>query len=152
MTVKSKILVVCAGIAALLVIGTAISFYRNDRPDPSGRDAGNSPLGGLFQRASAVSDLKRRIGELRAVYPAVVNFGQAHHDDLPKSISELRPYLPRELTHLDDEHWELPASGKLSPLVSSSNANQVILLQEKSTSPERSKIIVYGDGHIEYRK
>jgi hypothetical protein len=152
MTIKAKILLVCAGAAALLVIGTAIVFNRNDRPDPLGREAANSPLGALFHRASAVSDLKRRMGELRDVYPALVNFAQAHQDDLPKRIAELHPYLPGKLARLDDEHWELPAIGKMTPLVNGSNANNVILLQEKGVFPERPKIKVYGDGHIEYRK
>lgn len=152
MTSKTKILFVGAGIACLLVVGTAILFSRSDRPDPNGRDVASSPLGALFQRASAVSDLKRRMGELRDVYPALLQFAQAHQDDLPKTLAELHPYLPAKLTHLDDEHWELPSIGKMSPLVNGSDANKVILLQQKGVVPERPKIIVYGDGHIEYRK
>jgi hypothetical protein len=152
MTAKIKILLVCLGIAALFVIGTAIILNRNDRSDPSRHDGAPSPLGGLFSRATAVSDLKRRMGELREVYPALVKFAQAHQDDLPASVAELRPYLPGKLSYLDDEHWNLPANGKMSPLVNGRNANEVILLQQKGVSPERPKIIVYGDGHIEYRK
>jgi hypothetical protein len=152
MTVKAKILLVCAGIAALFVVATAIILNRTDQLDTNGRDAGNSPLGALFRRASAVSDLKRRMGELRDAYPALVNFAQAHQDDLPKSIVEIRPYLSGKLSYLDDDHWELPAIGKMTPLVTGSNANNVILLQEKGVFPERPRIIVYGDGHIEYSK
>jgi hypothetical protein len=152
MSLKVKILLGCAIIVALFVIGTAIIFNRTDRSDANGRDGAASPLGGLFSRASAVSDLRRRMGELREVYPALVNFAQAHQDDLPKNIAELRPYLPGKLSYLDDEHWNLPASGKMSPLVNGRNANEVILLQEKGVFPERPRIVVYGDGHIEYRK
>ena len=152
MKVKVKILLVCLSIAALFVIGTAMILNRNDRSNPNGHDGSASPLGGLFSRAAAVSDLKRRMGELREVYPALVNFAQAHQDDLPKSVAELRPYLPGKLSYLDDEHWNLPANGKMSPLVNGRNANEVILLQEKAVSPERPKIIVYGNGHLEYRK
>ncbi|HZR16823.1 MAG TPA: hypothetical protein VFE51_05800 [Verrucomicrobiae bacterium] len=152
MTLKAKILSVCVGIAALPVISTAIVFNRNDRSTSNGRDVANTPLGALFHRASAVSDIKRRMGELRDVYPALVQFAQAHQDDLPRSIVELRPLLPQKLAYLDDQHWELPAVGKMSPLVNGNNARTVILLQEKSPFPERPKIILYGDGHLEYRK
>jgi len=152
MTNKAKILFTCASVAVLLVVGTAISFSRNDLLDPNGRDVTSSPLGGLFHRASAVSDLKRRMGELREAYPAISRFAQAHQDDLPRTIAELRPYLSNNLTNLEDEHWELPTVGKMNPLVNGSDANKVILLQEKGVIPEHPKIIVYGDGHIEYRK
>jgi hypothetical protein len=152
MTTKAKILFTSAGIAVLLVVGTAIKFSRNDHLDPNGHDVTSSPLGGLFQRASAVSDLKRRMGELREAYPAIVRFAQAHQDDLPRTIAELRPYLANNLTNLEDKHWELPAVGKMNPLVNGSDANKVILLQEKGGFPEHPKIILYGDGHIEYRK
>ncbi len=152
MTSKAKILVVGAGIAALLVIGIAIMFNRNDRPDPNGRDVANSPLGNLFQRASAVSDLKRRMGDLRDAYPALTQFAQTHQDDLPKTIAELRPFLTPKLAYLDDQHWELPSTGKMGPLANGSGASTTIFLQEKGVLPERPKIIIYGDGHIEYRK
>lgn len=152
MSVKVKILLGCAVIIAFFVIGTAIIFNRNDRSDANAHDGATSPLGGLFSRASAVSDLKRRMGELREVYPALANFAQAHQDDLPKNIAELCSYLPSKLSYLDDEHWNLPASGKMSPLVNGRNANEVILLQEKGVFPGRPRIVVYGDGHIEYRK
>ena len=152
MTTKAKILFACAGTAVLLVIGTAIKLSRNDRIDSNGRDVASSPLGGLFHRASAVSDLKHRMGELRDAFPAIVHFAQAHQDNLPRTIAELRPYLANNLTNLEDEHWELPSIGKMSPLVNGSDANKVILLQQKSLVPTTPRIIVYGDGHIEYRK
>jgi hypothetical protein len=150
-TLKIKILLGCAIIAAVFVVGTAVIFNHSDRPNADKNRGATSPLGGLFDRVSSASDLKRRMGELREVYPALASFAQAHEDDLPKSVAELRPYLPGKLSYLDDEHWSLPATGKMGPLVNGKNANQVILLQQKIVFPERPKIIVYGDGHIEYR-
>jgi hypothetical protein len=152
MTNKAKIIFIGAGLGALLVIGTAVRFSLDYRPGPGAGDTASSPLGGLFQRASSVSNLKRRMGELRDVYPALSQFAQAHQDDLPKTIADLRPYLPTSLAYLDDEHWELPSTGKMSPLANGMNANKAILLQQKGVLPEHPKIIVYGDGHIEYRK
>jgi hypothetical protein len=36
--------------------------------------------------------------------PAIMRFAQAHQDELPKSLAELQPYLPRDLAGMDDEH------------------------------------------------
>ena len=85
-----------------------------------------------------------------SVYPAILKFAQAHQDELPKSLADLKPYLPASLTGVDDEHWEILQSGKVTPeFVTQRN---LILLQQKNVPPEKSKIIVYADGHIEYKK
>jgi hypothetical protein len=149
---KPKLLLASACIVALLVIGTAMWFSWTDRAGSNGRDSSTSPLGGLFGRASAVANLKQRMGELRDLHPAFTQFAQAHQDDLPKTVAELRPFLPAKLAFLDDEHWELPASGKLAAVLNGSDSAKTILLQEKSLLPDRPRIIIYGDGHIEYRK
>src|SRR3954470_11694151 len=90
---QKKPLLITAIIGVLCVFGTAVLFKLNT---PAGADSANSttPLGGLFQRASAVSRLKEFMGDLREVYPAVTKFAQEHQDGLPKSVAELRPYLP----------------------------------------------------------
>jgi len=149
---KTKILLLGAGFLVLLIIGTALRFSWNDRAGSNGRDSSTSPLGGLFGRASAVANLKERMGELRDVHPAFTQFAQAHQDDLPKTVAELRPFLPAKLAFLDDAHWELPASGKLAAVLNGSDSAKTILLQEKSLLPDHPRIVVYGDGHIEYRK
>lgn len=81
--------------------------------------------------------------------PAIMRFAQAHQDELPKSLAELHPYLPKDLAGIDDEHWEILASGKLTPQLMSKD---VILLQQKNVPPDKQKIIVYTDGHVEYNK
>ena len=91
------------------------------------------------------------MGHLRDVHPALTQFAQTNQDDLPKTIAELRPFLPAKLAFLDDEHWELPSTGKFSPLVKGNDASSAVLLQEKSVLPDHPRIILYGDGHIEYR-
>jgi hypothetical protein len=148
---NSKTLTTVAVIAFLLIFGTAIVIKLNT---PPGIDSSNSttPLGGLFQRATAVSRLKQQMGDLREVFPAMTSFAREHQDDLPKTITELRPYLPAKLATLDDQHWEIPSSGKMTPLVTSPTANGRVLFQEKNTPPGKAKIIVYADGHIEYKR
>jgi hypothetical protein len=148
---KKKTLVTIAIVVVLLIVGTAVVLQVTA---PSGGDSSNTttPLGGLFNRATAVSRLKQRMGDLREVFPALVNFAREHQDDLPKTLAELHPYLPTKLAALDDQHWEFVSSGKMGPLTSSSNAASQGLLQEKNTPPGKARIVVYLDGHIEYRK
>ena len=148
---KKKVLVAIAIAAVLLIVGTAVVFQL---AGPSGGDSSSTttPLGGLFNRASAVSRLKQQMGDLREIFPALESFAREHQDDLPKTIVELHPYLPSKLAALDDQHWEFVSSGKMAPLTSSSNAANQVLLQEKNTPPDKARIVVYLDGHIEYRK
>jgi len=139
-------------VAALLVIGTAIIFSLNSRSGQNEGSDSRTPLGGLFYRATAVSQLKQQMGDLRGAHPALMAFAQAHQDELPKTIADVRPYLPPKLAYLDDEHWELPASGKMTPLMNGTTASTAILLQQKNLPSDKPKIILYADGHIEYKK
>jgi hypothetical protein len=109
-------------------------------------------LGGLFNRASAVSRLKQQMGDLREVFPALMTFAREHDDDLPKTIAEVHPYLPAKLASLDDQHWEFLSFGKMGPMMASSNAASQVLLQEKNTPQGKGRIVVFLDGHIEYKK
>jgi hypothetical protein len=147
---KNIILIAIGGVLLLILFGTAVSLKLVSPSDSNNSGGSQTPLGGLFSRAAAVSDLKRRIGDLRDFHSALMEFAKAHEDDLPKTIAELKPYLPQKLAYLDDEHWEMPAVGKLSSLMNAKDANSTVFLQEKK--PGKAKIIVYADGHIEYRK
>ena len=149
---KNKVLIAVAGVLLLLLFGTAISLRLGSGSNADDSGGSQTPLGGLFSRAAAVSDLKQRMGDLRALHPALAEFAKTHDGDLPKTISELKPYLPPKLAYLDDEHWEMPAAGKLTALMNANEANSTIFLQEKAVTPGKAKIIVYADGHIEYRK
>jgi hypothetical protein len=113
-------------------------------------ESAQSPLGGLFERASRVSRLKEQMGQLRRVWPAMNQFADAHQGLLPTNLVELRPYLPANLASLSDEHWEMPSGGLAArPLM---QLNDAVLLQQKNVSPNHPKIVVYSDGHIEYKK
>jgi hypothetical protein len=100
----------------------------------------------------AVSNLKQQMADLRAFHPALMEFARQHNDDLPKTVAELKPYLPKQLAYLDDDRWEMPTAGKLTPLMNGKDANSTIFLQEKVVAADKAKIVLYADGHIEYRK
>ena len=85
-----------------------------------------------------------------SVFPAILKFAQTHQDELPKSFAELRPYLPTNVAGIDDDHWEIFASGKMTAqFIKQPN---VILIQQKNVPSGKPKVIVYADGHIEYKK
>ena len=141
-------------IVATLLAGLAAVFVgrsgRTSAPNFDGLESTESPLGGLFDRASRVSRLKEQMGQLRGVWPAMSQFAEAHQGLLPTNLVELRPYLPTNLVSLSDERWEMPSGGLVARELM--QRNDAVLLQQKDVLPGRGKIIVYGDGHIEYKK
>lgn len=50
---------------------------------------------------------------------------------------------------MDDDHWQILASGKLPPLM---QRTEVILFQQKNVPGGQPMIVVYTDGHLELRK
>lgn len=141
-----------AGLAIIAVVTTAIMIRFNSQSEKVVTEDFQTSAGGFMSRAMSVSRLKARMGDLREVYPSVAKFAAAHQDDLPKNMAELRPYLPPKLADLKDDDWELPPGGKMSALISASNAPNAILLQQRNSPTGRPKIIVYADGHIEYKR
>jgi hypothetical protein len=141
-------------ILATLVAGLAAVFVgRSGRPSTGSFDdleTAQTPLGGLFDRASRVSRLKEQMGQLRGVWPAMSQFADSHQGLLPTNLVELRPYLPTNLASLYDERWEMPSGGLAARELM--QRNDAVLLQQKNVSPNHAKIVVYGDGHIEYKK
>ena len=148
---RKRTLLILAVTAALVLIGTAILFSLNSR-DVNEPGGSRTTFGGLFHRAAVVADLKQQMGDLRGAHAAFMQFAQAHQDDMPKTIADLRPCLPQKLAYLDDEHWELISTGKMTPLMNGAGANEAILLQQKNLPPARPRIIIYADGHIEYKR
>ena len=148
---KKASLLVAGVVAALLVVGTATLITIKSHSGTDQSDGPPSPLGGLLQKMMGVSELKAQMQSMRSVYQAMVSYSQAHQDDLPKTVAELRPYLPAKLARLDDEHWEIPAAGKATPLLNGPDASNGVLLQQKPAQPGKARIIVYADGHIEYK-
>lgn len=149
---SSKVL---AGLAAALLLGVTLLVLARARGGresvgADGFEKDQSPFGGLFDRMNRVSELKRHMGEMRAVWPAMSQFAEAHQGLAPTNIAALRPFLPPNLTNLSDEEWEMPSGGMpWRPLTTRSDA---VLLQQKNLPLGAPGIVVFGDGHIEYKK
>jgi RNA polymerase sigma factor (sigma-70 family) len=135
---KAKTVIV-VGVGVLLVAGTTITVVKTNQ--------GETQKVGLIEEMP----VKGQMSAMKmSVFPAIMKFAQAHQDELPKSLTDLKPYLPASLNGVDDEHWEILQSGKVTPeFVTQRN---MILLQQKNVSREKPRIIVYADGHIEYKK
>src|SRR5581483_11250559 len=155
---KAKTAIV-VGVGVLLVAGTTISVVKARQGGAKNAafmeempgNAQMSTLQGGTKNAALLEEMpvKEQMSTVKMEgFPAILRFAQAHQDELPKSLADLKSYLPAGLTGVDDEHWEILQSGKVTPeFVTQRN---LILLQQKNVPPEKSKIIVYADGHIEY--
>jgi len=99
---------------------------------------------------TSVKERTYRIAEMDmmrgSVFPAVMQFAREHQDEIPTSMADLKPYLPADASGVDDDHWQISATGKLTPLL---RRGDVILFQQKNVPPDqKQKITVYADGHI----
>jgi len=87
MTISRKIFVIAGFLISLALIGTAIFLTLNSRSGQNEAGDSKTPLGGLFSRAAAVSQIKQQMGDLKAAHPALMAFAQAHQDDCQKRSS-----------------------------------------------------------------
>jgi len=127
-----------------------LAHHRPAGDGSAGWDAGASPLGGWAERMSHSARLKARMGQLRAVWPALKQFSEGHQGRLPGSLAELRPYLPPALSELPAQPWSMPLAGRAAgPLLTNAAA---VLLEQTGVPRGAPRIIVYGDGHIEYKQ
>ena len=83
-----------------------------------------------------------------SVFPAVIKFAQEHQDNLPRSLADLKSYLPTNANRIDDGHWQISASGKLTPLLSKGD---VVLLEQTNVPTGQQTIVMFTDGHIEWK-
>gem|GEM_PF-3704130 len=86
------------------------------------------------------------------VIPAFIQYAKEHNDDIPNAMADLQPYLPTNTVGMDDEHWEILATGKFTPQL---KQKDVILFQQKSVPAGQFgnlKIIAYTDGHFTGKK
>jgi hypothetical protein len=112
-------------------------------------DTEQSPLGNLMGRATQVARVKERVQQLRDVWPAMSRYAEDHQGLLPTNMVALQAYLPPRLTNLSDDRWEMPSAGLVAqPLM---QKNDVVLLAQKNIPPGKPRIVVFGDGHIEYK-
>ena len=138
---KAKTAIV-VGAGILLVAGTAtVAVVQHQTGDKSPGKADTRSRADIRSQMVAIKT---------SVIPAVYQYAQEHQDEIPARLSDLKPYLPENIqTGMDDDHWEILASGKLTPLL---RRNDVILLQEKNVPAGRLKIVGYTDGHIASEK
>lgn len=93
--------------------------------------------------------MKQKDSAIRtSVFPAIIKFAREHQDEIPKSMAALKPYIPVDAREFDDDHWRISASGKLTPLLV---RGDVVLFGQKNVPPGRLKIMVFTDGHIEWK-
>ena len=84
-----------------------------------------------------------------SVFSAVMFFAREHQDEIPKSMADLKPYLPADASGVDDDHWQISVTGKMTPLLT---RGDVILVEQKNVLPGQQKLILYADGHVARKK
>jgi RNA polymerase sigma factor (sigma-70 family) len=96
------------------------------------------------------NSLAAEIGVMReGVFQAVMLFAKDHQDEIPKRMADLKPYLPANVSGVDDDHWRLSATGKMTPLLT---RGDVILIEQQHVPPGRKLLILFTDGHVERKK
>lgn len=136
---KAKTAIV-AGVVVLLAAGTTTIVLKH----PQMRLGDFAP--------AKVSFMAHMKSMQTTVIPAFIQYAKEHNDDIPKSMADLQPYLPTNTVGMDDDHWEILATGKLTPQL---NQKNVILFKQK-TVPDGQfgnlRIIAYTDGHFTAKK
>jgi len=149
---KAKTAIV-VGVVAILAAGTTTTLVVRHQHQADGKNSagkiGTNP--GDF-----APDKIAFMGNMRsikaAVIPAFIQYAQAHQDEIPKSMADLQPYLPPDITGMDDDHWEILASGKLTPQLTQKDT---VLFQQKNLPSGQYgnlKIVGYTDGHLEGKR
>jgi RNA polymerase sigma factor (sigma-70 family) len=134
---KAKTAIVI-GVGVLLVAGTTTTLIV---------ESGFKP-GDLSPKKAQIMSHMQSIK--MSVIPAMLQYAKEHQDEIPTRISEIKRYLPTSTpAGIDDDHWEILATGKLTPQLT---RNDVILMQEKNVQAGQQKIIGYTDGHFSYKK
>ncbi len=148
---KAKTAVV-ASVVVLFAAGTTTLVVRHQHQADSKSSSsriGTNPGDFAPDKVSFMNGMK---AIKMPVFMAFVQYAQAHQDEIPKSMADLQPYLPANMVDMDDEHWEILATGKFTPLLKRSD---VVLLQQKYVPTGQYgnlKIIGYTDGHFEGKK
>ncbi len=146
---KAKTAIV-VGVAAILAAGTTTTLvvrhqHQSDSRSSSSR-IGTNP--GDFAPAKVSFMTGMKVIKM-TFYPAFIQYAKEHDDEIPKSMADLQPYLPTNTVNMDDDHWEILATGKLTPQL---RRGDVVLLQQKYVPKGQYgylKIIGYTDFHFE---
>ena len=126
---KAKIAIV-TGVVMLLAAGTTTIVVVKSLAASNQRDSVAAQTGVLRE----------------TVFPAIMKYAQANRDEIPKSVTDLKPFLPANADRIDDDHWQISAGGKMTPLLT---RRDVILFEQKNVPTGQRKIIMFTDGHVE---
>lgn len=141
---KSSML--AAGAFAVLLMGVAVSVpsVRTTIRNLPGKIADSLP--GMQEKAA----LNQQMLAMKvSVWPALMQFSKEHNGQFPKNMEELRPYLPAGLQNMDDTHWKITAGDQTAK----PPTPELLSFCEQINQPSgKPRIILYADGHVEYRK
>ena len=113
---KAKTTIVAAAAGILLMAGTGTVVVNH------------SQIGDKLRHKDEI--VSRMEAVKMSVFSAVIQYAQAHQDEIPPSLSNLKPNMPADApAGMDDDHWQIVASGKLTPLM---QRTDVILIEEKN--------------------
>ena len=141
-----KVALISVGVVVALLVGVTVS-------SPTARSAIKS----LPEKIASNIPAEQRKAALRqqmwvmkgSVWPALMQFSKEHNGNFPKSMAELRPYLTPGLAGLDDDHWRITAGNASAK----PNTPELLSFCEQINQPAgQPRIILYADGHVEYRK
>jgi len=153
---KAKTAVV-AGVVVLLAVGTTTTLIIKHQHQSESLPSQALPPAQIGTRLGdfapdKVAFMTQMKSMQMTIIPAFIQYAKEHNDDIPNTMADLQPYLPTNTVGMDDDHWEILATGKLTPQLKQKN---VILFQQKSVPAGQFgnlKIIAYTDGHFTGKK
>ncbi len=141
-----KTAMVVVGIVAALLVGVTVSI-------PKARTAIKSLPGRIENNVPGEQRRVALMQQMQAmktwVWPALMKFSEEHKGQFPKSMEDLRSYLPAGLPEMDDSHWRITAGDKLAK---PKTPEQLTFCEQINQPAGQARIVLYADGHVEYRK
>ncbi len=141
-----KTAMVITGVVGALLVGVTVSF-------PTVRTAIKrlpEKIENHIPAEQRKAALMRQMQSMKTqVWPALMKFSKEHKGDFPKSMDELRPYLPPELSAMDDNHWRITAPDTSAVPTTPESWTFCEQINQPAGQP---RIILYADGHVEYKK
>lgn len=141
-----KTAMVITGVVVALLVGVTVSIptVRATIKSAAAKVKAHIPA---EQRKAALTQQMQAMK--MSVWPALMKFSKEHKGDFPKRMDELRPYLPPELSGMDDDHWRVAADDKSAMPITPANW---IFCEQINQAAGQPRIILYADGHVEYTK
>ena len=135
-----------AGIAVAIIVGVSVSV-------PEVRTAVINLPKKVTSNLPAVQKKEALMQQMQTmkftVWPALMKYSTEHQGAFPATMQELRSYLPPGLAGMDDDHWRITAvNNQAKP-----NTPELLTFCEQINQPTgQPRIVLYADGHVEYRR